>query len=80
MLSMEGDVCVIQLENYDRRRADVFSIFDIFVAVFKVVGQCDQGYGGAASVGSKFFFVSVAGAIPAPHRSAQKHNVTLSLP
>ena len=79
-LSLEGEVCVIQLENYDRRRVDVFSIFDMFVAAFKVVGQCNQGYGGAASVGSKHFFVSVAGAIPGAGPLAQKHNVTLSLP
>lgn len=79
-LSLEGEVCVIRLENYDRRRVDMFSIFDMFVAAFKVVGQCNQGYGGAASVGSTYFFVSVAGAIPAAHPPAEKHNVTSSLP
>ena len=79
-LSLEGEVCVIRLENYDRRRVDMFSIFDVFVAAFKVVGQCAQGCGGAASVGSRFFFVSVAGAIPAAGPLAEKHNVTLSLP
>ena len=72
-LSTVDEVCVLRLENYDRRRIDAFSTFDIFSAAFRALGQCSQGVGGAASVGSELFFASVAGAIPAV---AEGHNVT----
>lgn len=80
ILNAEGNVCVMRLENYHRRKSDTFSIFDIFSAAFRALGQCNQGYGGAASIGSEYFFVSVAGAIPAPQSAAPVYNVTLSLP
>ena len=63
-MEKEGDVCVIRLENYDRGKADKFSIFDMFAAVFRALGQCPSGFGGEASLGSNNFFVTVAGAIP----------------
>ena len=72
-LSTVDEVCVLRLENYDRRRIDTFSPFDIFSAAFRALGQCSQGVGGAASVGPEFFFASVAGAIPAV---AEDHNVS----
>lgn len=50
------------------------SPFDIFSATFRALGQCGQGCGGAASVGSEFFHASVAGAIPGT--IAEDHNVT----
>ena len=77
-LSNLNEVCVLRLENYDRRRIDSFSPFDIFSATFRALGQCSQGYGGAASVGSEFFHASVAGAIPGMS-TAKDHNMTLSL-
>ena len=79
-LGEKGDICVIRLENYDRRQHDVFSVFDIFAAVFRALGQCSQGYGGAASIGLRSFYVSVAGAIPPRRSIAQDQNATLSLP
>ena len=79
-LSEEGDVCVIRLENYDRRQMDIFSDFDIFAAVFRALGRCiDLGYGGAASIGLMSFQVSVAGSIPLRRSAAKAENVTLSL-
>ena len=75
-LSNVNEVCELRLENYDHRRVDSFSPFDIFSATFRALGQCSQGYGGAASVGSELFHASVAGAIPG---IAEDHNVTLSL-
>ena len=78
-LGQEGDVCVMRLENYNRRQIDIFSDFDIFSATFRVLGQCILGYGGAASVGLMDFHVSVAGSIPMTRQSATKgENVTLS--
>ena len=69
-----NEVCVLRLENYDHRRIDAFSLFDIFSATFRALGQCSQGYGGAASIGSEFFHASVAGTIPGT--IAEDHNVT----
>ena len=77
-LSNLDEVCVLRLENYDHLRIDSFSPFDIFSATFRALGQCSQGYGGAASVGSEFFHASVAGAIPGT-TTAEDQNVTLSL-
>lgn len=73
-LSNVNEVCMLRLENYDHRKSDTFSPFDIFSAAFRALGQCGQGYGGAASVGSEFFHASVAGAIPGT--IAEDHNVT----
>ena len=79
--SEESDICVMRLENYDRRYVDTFSDFDIFAALFRVLGQCvTLGYGGAASVGLMNFHVSVAGSIPTLRSAAKGENVTLSLP
>ena len=63
-LNDPNEVCALRLENYDHRRIDSFSIFDIFSATFRALGRCSEGYGGAASVGSELFHASVAGAIP----------------
>ena len=80
-LSEEGDVCVVRLENYDRRQIDIFSDFDIFATAFRALGHCMvSGYGGAASVGPMNFYVSVAGSIPLRQSAAKAENVTLSLP
>lgn len=78
-LGEEDDVCVMRLENYNRRQIDIFSDFDIFSAMFRVLGQCILGYGGAASVGLMNFHVSVAGSIPILQSAAEGENVTSSL-